>query len=79
MPGYQKILCHMIFDIKIKDFSRNARLVAGGHVTKPHATITYVSVVTKETVCVALTVAALNDFQVSMADIQNTYIQSTSS
>ena len=28
--GFQKILCHMIFDVKMEDFCRKARLVAGG-------------------------------------------------
>ena len=28
--GYQKITCHMIFDVKM-DFYRKARFVAGGH------------------------------------------------
>jgi hypothetical protein len=31
--GYQKIPCHMVFDIKMEDFRRKARLVAGGHMT----------------------------------------------
>jgi hypothetical protein len=43
--GYQKIPCHMIFDIKMEDFRRKARLVAGGHRTEAPATITYASVV----------------------------------
>ena len=65
----------MIFDIKMGYFRRNARLVAGGHVTKPPANIMYASVVSRETVYVALTVAYLNDLQVRTADIQNVYIQ----
>ncbi len=39
--GYQKIPCHMIFDIKMEDFCRKARLVAGGHRTKAPTAITY--------------------------------------
>ena len=74
-PGYQKIRCHMIFDIKMEYFKRKARLVAGGHVTKPLDTISYALVVSMDTVCVVLTVAALNDFQVRKAEIQNAYIQ----
>ncbi len=38
--GYQKIRCHMAFDVKMEDFRRKAQLVAGGHVTKAPATIT---------------------------------------
>jgi hypothetical protein len=52
--GYQKNPCHMVFDIKMEDFKRKARLVAGGHKTKAPATITYASVVSRETVGIAL-------------------------
>jgi hypothetical protein len=46
-PTYQEIRCHMIFDIKIEDFCRKARFVAGGHTTDtPHA-MTYASVVSR--------------------------------
>ena len=31
--GYQKVPCHLIFDVKM-DFMQKARFVAGGHVTK---------------------------------------------
>jgi hypothetical protein len=35
---YQEICCHMIFDVKMEDFRRNARFVAGGHTPHtPHA------------------------------------------
>ena len=30
---YQKIPCHMVFDINMDDFTRTAHLVAGGHKT----------------------------------------------
>ncbi len=65
--GYQKIPCHMVFDIKMEDFRRKARLVAGGHMTGAPATITYASVVSRETVRLALTIAALNDLEVKVA------------
>ena len=72
--GYQKIPCHMVFDIKMEDFKRKARLVAGGHKTKAPATITYASVVSRETVRIALMLAALNDLQVKAGDVLNAYI-----
>ncbi len=72
--GYQKIPCHMVFDIKMEDFKRKARLVAGGHKTEAPATITYASVVSCETVRIALMLAALNDLQVRASDILNAYI-----
>ena len=49
----------MEFDIKIKNFRQKARLVAGGHMTEAPAAITYGSVVSRETVKIALTLAAL--------------------
>ena len=54
----------MIFDIKMEDFRQKARLVAGGRMTKAPPTITYASVVSRETARLALTIAALNDLEV---------------
>ncbi len=71
---YQKIPCHMIFDLKMEDFRQKARLVAGGHLTKAPATITYASVVSRETVCLALTFVSLNDLEVKIGNVLNTYI-----
>ena len=72
--GHQKIRCHMIFDVKMEDFRRKARLVAGGHVTEAPATITYASVVARDTVRLALLLAALNDLDVKVGDVLNAYI-----
>ena len=77
-PGYQKIRCHMIFDVKMEDFRRKARLVEGGQVTEPPDNITYASVVSTKTVCIALTVAALNYLQVRTVDIRKILYTSTS-
>jgi hypothetical protein len=64
----------MIFDIKIEDFRRKARMVAGGHMTDAPTTMTYAMVVSCETLRIALTIAALNDLAVKVADILNAYI-----
>ncbi len=69
-----QILCHMIFDVKMEDFWQKVRLVAGGHWTKAPATITYASVVSCETVCLALTIVSLNDLEVKVGDVLNAYI-----
>jgi hypothetical protein len=71
---YQKIPCHMIFDVKMEDFRKKARLVDGGHWTKAPATITYTSVASRETVHLALTVASLNNLEVKVGDVLNAYI-----
>ncbi len=72
--GYQKIPCHMIFDMKVEDFRQKARLVAGGHRTKAPATITYASMVSRETVHLALSIGSLNDLEVKEGDVLNAYI-----
>jgi len=76
--AYQEIKCHMIYEIKMLDsaghFRRKARLVAGGHTTETPAALTYASVVSRDSVRIALTVAALNDLDVLACDIQNAYL-----
>jgi hypothetical protein len=49
-PGYQQILCHMIFVLMIENFRRKARLVAGAHMTDTPSVMTYSSVVSRELV-----------------------------
>ena len=73
--GYQKIKCHLIFDIKLSEnFWCKARFVAGGHITNTPASITYSSVVSRDSVRIALTIGALNDLKVISCDIQNVYL-----
>jgi hypothetical protein len=74
LPGYQKIDCHVVFDIKIDNFQRKSRMVAGGHMTATPPTMTYASVISRDTVHIALTMAALHDLEVKAADIQNAYL-----
>ncbi len=74
LTGYQFVRCHVIFDVKMEDFRQKAQLVAGGHMANVPPIVTYVSVVLRETVCIALTMAALNALKVLAADIMNTYI-----
>jgi hypothetical protein len=62
-PGFKKIDCHMIFDIK-SDLTRKARFVAGGHMTDPPKESVFSSVVTRDSVRIAFTIAALNDLHV---------------
>jgi hypothetical protein len=64
----------MIFDIKIEDFQSKAHMVAGGHMTGAPMTMTYASMVSCETICITLTIAALNSIEVKAANILNAYI-----
>ena len=52
LVGYTEIKCHMVFDIKM-DLTRKARLVAGGHMTDAPASLTYSSVVSRDSIRVA--------------------------
>ena len=62
----------MIFDVKMgENFRRKARMVAGGHTTEAPATLTYSSVVSRDSVRIALTIAALNNLKILSCDIQN--------
>jgi hypothetical protein len=72
--GYQQINCHMIFDIKMEGLARKARYVAGGHTTETPKSLTYASVVTRESVRIGFLIAALNDLQIMAADIGNAYL-----
>ena len=73
--GFQEIKCHMIFGVKIgENFRRKAHLVAGGHTTDAPATLTYSSVISRDSVWIALTIAALNGLEVMACNIQNEYL-----
>ena len=75
LVGYQEVKCHMIFDVKMgENFRRKARMVAGGHKTVTPPTLTYSSVVSRDSVRIALTLAALNGLKVLSDDIQNAYL-----
>ena len=76
MPiGYQELRCHLMFAIKMgENFRRKARFVAGGHTTEVPSPLTYASVVSRDSVCIALTIAALNDLKNMACDVQNAYL-----
>jgi hypothetical protein len=70
---FQKIDCHMIFDIKMT-LERKARYVAGGHQTEPTKDVIFASVVSRDTIRIAFLVMALNNLEVLSADIRGAYI-----
>ncbi len=75
LPGYQHILRHLVFDIKMDTYQFKARMVGGGHMTETPASMTYASVVLRDSVRIALlTIAALNELEVMAGDIQNAYL-----
>jgi hypothetical protein len=67
--GFQEIPCHVVFDIKMY-FSCKARFVTGGHVTETPEVQIYASVVSHDSVGIALLIEALHDVSVVSADVQ---------
>ena len=76
--GFKRIPLTMIFDIKL-DFTKKARLVVGGHITDPPTSMTYSSVLSRESVRIAFTIAALNGLDVIMSDVGNAYLNARTS
>ena len=74
-PGYQFMNSHMIFDIKMgKVIKQKDCIGAGGHMTEAPASLTYSSLVSRDSVRIALTIAALNGLKVLACDIQNDFL-----
>ena len=75
LNGYQQITGHIIFDIKLGEgFRRKARFVGDGHKTETPNSVTYSSVVSRDSVRIILMIAALNDLNIEGADIENVYL-----
>ena len=71
--GFKPIECHLVFDVRF-DLTRKARYVGGGHRTSVPASMTYSSVVSRDSVRIMFLVAALNGLDVKMCDIGNAYL-----
>ena len=72
-PGYKQIHCFIIFDVKM-DLTRKARFVAGGHLTNPQTSMTYASVISRESVRITFLLAALNNLEILAGGIGNAYL-----
>jgi len=76
--GWSKVTGHLIWDVKM-DFTRKARWVLDGHKTPNPIGSTYAGVVSRDSIRIAFTYAALNGLDVFAADIRNAYLQAPSS
>ncbi len=76
--GWHKVSGHLVWDVKM-EFTRKARWVLDGHKTADPTGSTYAGVVSRESVRIAFTYAALNGVDVFAADIRNAYLQAPSS
>ena len=72
--GYTKASGHLVFDVRMT-LERKARWVKDGHRTPEPEHSTFAGVVSRESIRIALTYAALNGLPVYGADIQNAYLQ----
>jgi hypothetical protein len=55
-------------------YRKQANQIAGGHLTDPPTSMTYSTVIGRESVCIAFLVAALNNLNLLKGDIQNAYL-----
>jgi hypothetical protein len=76
--GWSKVTGHLVWDVKM-DFTRKARWVLDGHRTPNPIGSTYAGVVSRDSIRIAFTYAALNGLDVFAADIRNAYLQAPSS
>jgi Reverse transcriptase (RNA-dependent DNA polymerase) len=76
--GWSKVTGHLVWDVKM-DFTRKARWVLDGHLTPNPIGSTYAGVVSRDSVRIAFTYAALNDVDIFAVDIRNAYLQAPSS
>jgi hypothetical protein len=75
LVGYTQITGHLVFDVKLgENFRRKARYCADGHKTGAPASVTYSTVVSRDSVRILLTIAALNDLDILGADVQNAFL-----
>ena len=75
LVGYQQITGHIIFDIKLGGgFRRKARFVGDGHKTETPSSVTYSSVVSRDSVRIILMIAVLNNLEIEGADIEHAYL-----
>ena len=77
-PGDKPASGHLVFDVRMT-LERKARWVKDGHKTPAPEWSTYAGVVSRESVRIAMTYAALNNLPVCAADIQNAYLQAPAS
>ena len=75
LVGYTQITGHIVFDVKLgENFRRKARFCADGHKTGAPASVTYSTVVARDSVRILLLIAALNDLDLLGADVQNAFL-----
>ena len=73
--GYKEITCHFVFDVKLDgSFTRKARFCANGSKTDVPKSLSYSSVVSRESVRIAFLLAGLIDVEILACDILGAYL-----
>jgi hypothetical protein len=73
LASKRSVAMHIVFDIKM-DFTQKARFVTGRHTTTAPSSMTYSSVVLRDSVWLAFLIAALNDIDIMSCDLENAYL-----
>jgi hypothetical protein len=75
-PGYKKIRCHMIYDVK-HDGRHESRLVSGGHLTPEPTKSIYSGVVSLRVLRLIIFIAELNNLELWGADVSSAYLEAS--
>lgn len=71
--GSQKVNLMIIFDVKM-DLTRKAQICACGDQTEAPSSVTYATIVSRDSICLALLIASLNNMNVLLADTAGAYL-----
>ena len=75
LVAYEQISGHLIFDVKLSENSqRKVRFVADGRLVETPASVTYSTIVYRDSVRILLLAAALNGLEVKGTDVQNAFL-----
>ena len=71
--GLQEVTCHLIFDVN-KDFLRKAWMFEDRAMTQALSSLTYYSIVSRDSVNLTFLIAELNDMNIMACKIVNAYL-----
>ena len=73
MIGHQEINCRIIFYVHM-NFQQRVRFVSGGHTTEVPNSITYSSVVSRESIHIDFLLSSLHIVGITTIDMDNSYL-----
>ena len=71
---YRGIICFIIYTLKI-DLTRKTRFITGDHTTDPPTSMSYTSVVSRDSVQISFLLVALNALEILSVNIGNMYLK----